>query len=105
MPILFYLLVPATHSSLRRLISVHGRYSYMRMSNLIYYSFYKNLTFILVQLWFSIFSGWAGQVRAAGDKVLPGDSSGAVNAHRWAKVGRHTTRESGRVQRDRDDRL
>jgi phospholipid-transporting ATPase len=27
--------------SLKRLVSVHGRYSYLRMSELIYYSFYK----------------------------------------------------------------
>ncbi|KAI8811238.1 hypothetical protein BJ742DRAFT_798686, partial [Cladochytrium replicatum] len=46
---------------LRRLLSVHGRYSYARMSRLILYSFYKNLAFITVQWWFGFVSGWSGQ--------------------------------------------
>jgi hypothetical protein len=53
----------AATRSLRRLISVHGRYSYMRLAQLVYYSFYKNLAFIFVQFWFGFFSGWSGQVR------------------------------------------
>jgi P-type E1-E2 ATPase len=47
---------------LRRLLAVHGRYSLMRMSELIYFSFYKNLTFITVQWWFGFVSAWSGQV-------------------------------------------
>ncbi|KAJ3219341.1 hypothetical protein HDU67_001560 [Dinochytrium kinnereticum] len=47
---------------LRRLIAVHGRYSYLRMSQLIYYSFYKNLTAITVQWWFGFYSLWSGQL-------------------------------------------
>ncbi|KAJ1566169.1 hypothetical protein HK096_002678 [Nowakowskiella sp. JEL0078] len=47
---------------LRRLISVHGRYSFMRMSLIILYSFYKNLAFITVQWWFGWVSGWSGQI-------------------------------------------
>ncbi|KAJ3277641.1 hypothetical protein HK104_003117, partial [Borealophlyctis nickersoniae] len=46
---------------LRRLMAVHGRYSYMRMSGLIFYSFYKNLTFITVQWWYGFMSAWSGQ--------------------------------------------
>ncbi len=47
---------------LRRLLTVHGRYNYLRMSGLIYYSFYKNLVFITVQWWFGFVSAWTGQV-------------------------------------------
>jgi P-type E1-E2 ATPase len=47
---------------LRRLLSVHGRYSYMRMAGLIYYSFYKNIVFITIQWWFGFVSAWTGQV-------------------------------------------
>ena len=51
---------------LSRLLTVHGRYSYMRLSGLIYYSFYKNLTFITVQWWFGFLSAWSGQVSICG---------------------------------------
>ena len=47
---------------LRRLLTVHGRYNYLRMTGLIYYSFYKNLVFITIQWWFGFVSGWNGQV-------------------------------------------
>ncbi|KAJ3061095.1 hypothetical protein HK102_009250, partial [Quaeritorhiza haematococci] len=46
---------------LRRLLSVHGRYSYNRIAQLILYSFYKNLVLITVQWYFGFFSGWSGQ--------------------------------------------
>ncbi|KAJ3111227.1 hypothetical protein HDU96_005884 [Phlyctochytrium bullatum] len=45
---------------LRRLLAVHGRYSYHRMAQLIYYSFYKNITAITVQFWFGFYSSWSG---------------------------------------------
>jgi len=38
--------------SLRRLLAVHGRYSYLRLTELIYYSFYKNIAFIIPVFWF-----------------------------------------------------
>ena len=57
--------------SLRRLISVHGRYSYMRMAQLVYYSFYKNLAFIFVQFWFGIYSGWSSQVKPCAPVLQP----------------------------------
>ncbi|KAJ1553815.1 hypothetical protein HK405_006810 [Cladochytrium tenue] len=44
-----------------RLLTVHGRYSYMRLAGLIFYSLYKNLTFITVQWWFGFFSDWSGE--------------------------------------------
>jgi phospholipid-transporting ATPase len=46
---------------LRRLLSVHGRWSYHRLTQLIFYSFYKNLTMITVQWWFGFVSQWSGQ--------------------------------------------
>ena len=49
---------------LRRLLTVHGRYNYLRMSGLIYYSFYKNLVFITIQWWFGFVSLWTGQVNS-----------------------------------------
>ncbi|KAJ3116115.1 hypothetical protein HDU96_010409 [Phlyctochytrium bullatum] len=45
---------------LRRLLAVHGRFSYLRMSQLIHYSFYKNLTAITVQWWYGFYSAWTG---------------------------------------------
>lgn len=48
---------------LRRLLSVHGRYNYLRMTGLIYYSFYKNFVFITIQWWFGFVSAWTGQVK------------------------------------------
>ncbi|KAI8612453.1 hypothetical protein BC830DRAFT_1136639 [Chytriomyces sp. MP71] len=47
---------------LKRLLVVHGRWSYMRLSNLIFYSFYKNLAFITIQFWFGFYSLWCGQL-------------------------------------------
>jgi phospholipid-transporting ATPase len=52
----------AQFKCLKRLLAVHGRYSYLRMSSLIMYSFYKNMAFILVQFWFGFFSAWSAQV-------------------------------------------
>ncbi|KAI8925711.1 hypothetical protein BC831DRAFT_459873 [Entophlyctis helioformis] len=46
---------------LERLLSVHGRFNYLRMCNLIFFSFYKNLAFITVQWWFGFFNAWSGQ--------------------------------------------
>ena len=47
--------------ALKRLIAFHGRYSYIRMANLIYYSFYKNITMIGLQFWYGFISGWSAQ--------------------------------------------
>ncbi|KAI9326698.1 HAD-like domain-containing protein [Zopfochytrium polystomum] len=46
---------------LTRLVAVHGRYSYMRLAGLIFYSLYKNFTFITVQWWFGFYSSWSRQ--------------------------------------------
>ncbi|RKP02642.1 hypothetical protein CXG81DRAFT_10520 [Caulochytrium protostelioides] len=46
---------------LRKLLLVHGGWAYARMSKLIVYSFYKNITLYMTQLWFAIDNGWSGQ--------------------------------------------
>ncbi|KAJ1919999.1 hypothetical protein IWQ60_007103 [Tieghemiomyces parasiticus] len=47
--------------SLRPLIAIHGRYSYLRIANIIFYSFYKNIVLITVQFWFGFNNAWSGQ--------------------------------------------
>lgn len=45
---------------LRRLLIVHGRWSYRRIAKLILYSFYKNCVLYLTQFFFIFFSGYSG---------------------------------------------
>nr|CAG4638244.1 EOG090X00X3 [Cyclestheria hislopi] len=47
---------------LRRLLLVHGASSYYRMCHLILYSFYKNITLYVMELWFALYSAWSGQI-------------------------------------------
>ncbi|KAL5460352.1 hypothetical protein EMCRGX_G033797 [Ephydatia muelleri] len=44
-----------------RLLLVHGAWNYSRLSKLILYFFYKNITLYLIQFWFALFSGFSGQ--------------------------------------------
>eukprot|EP01135_Chromosphaera_perkinsii_P011693 Nk52_evm16s2474 gene=Nk52_evmTU16s2474 len=46
---------------LARLLLVHGRWSYKRITWAILYFFYKNYTFILVNFWFSFYSAFSAQ--------------------------------------------
>ena len=46
---------------LSRLLLVHGRWNYRRMSMVLLYSFYKNITVALGTFVFSAFCGWSGQ--------------------------------------------
>ncbi|KAI9355344.1 hypothetical protein DFJ73DRAFT_825210 [Zopfochytrium polystomum] len=46
---------------LRKLLLVHGGWAYSRLSKLILYSFYKNITLYLIQLWFALENGYSGQ--------------------------------------------
>eukprot|EP00727_Mastigamoeba_balamuthi_P007991 m51a1_g3812 putative probable phospholipid-transporting atpase id isoform x2 (1077) ;mRNA; r:257639-262020 len=46
---------------LTRLLMVHGRYSMVRNSLLIKYSFYKNVAFFITQWWFAFFCRMSGQ--------------------------------------------
>ena len=53
---------------LERLLLVHGRWSYYRMSKFLRYFFYKNFAFTLCHIWFAFFCGFSAQVRSL--KVL-----------------------------------
>jgi phospholipid-transporting ATPase len=45
---------------LQTLLLIHGAWDYRRISTLILYSFYKNITFSMTQIWFSFYSGFSG---------------------------------------------
>lgn len=47
---------------LERLLLVHGRWSYFRMSKFLRYFFYKNFAFTLCHFWFAFFCGFSAQV-------------------------------------------
>lgn len=46
---------------LEKLLLVHGGWAYARICRLILYSFYKNITLYLIQLWFAIDNGFSAQ--------------------------------------------
>eukprot|EP00002_Diphylleia_rotans_P031678 TRINITY_DN6598_c0_g1_i1.p1 TRINITY_DN6598_c0_g1~~TRINITY_DN6598_c0_g1_i1.p1 ORF type:complete len:677 (+),score=127.31 TRINITY_DN6598_c0_g1_i1:1636-3666(+) len=46
---------------LLRLLLIHGRWSYIRTSRVILYSFYKNMALQLTQFWFAMLSAFSGQ--------------------------------------------
>ncbi|KAG0346180.1 hypothetical protein BG004_002265 [Podila humilis] len=46
--------------NLKRLLTIHGRYSYLRMSKIIFFSFYKSICLITVQFWFGFTNAWSG---------------------------------------------
>ncbi|MCO5558594.1 hypothetical protein L7F22_012180 [Adiantum nelumboides] len=46
---------------LTELLLVHGRLSYIRISKVVCYFFYKNLMFTLTQFWFNLYTGFSGQ--------------------------------------------
>uniref|UniRef100_M4BMT5 Phospholipid-transporting ATPase n=1 Tax=Hyaloperonospora arabidopsidis (strain Emoy2) TaxID=559515 RepID=M4BMT5_HYAAE len=45
---------------LERLLLVHGRWNYIRISKLVLYMFYKNITLVMVQYWYGYLSGASG---------------------------------------------
>ncbi|KAJ7072605.1 calcium transporting ATPase [Mycena amicta] len=47
---------------LKKLLLVHGAWSYQRLSKLILYSFYKNITLYMTQFWFAFFNNFSGQI-------------------------------------------
>ncbi|KAF2836691.1 putative phospholipid-transporting ATPase [Patellaria atrata CBS 101060] len=47
---------------LRKLLLVHGSWSYQRVSKVILYSFYKNIALFMTQFWFSFQNSFSGQV-------------------------------------------
>ncbi|KAI9238484.1 MAG: hypothetical protein BYD32DRAFT_367431 [Podila humilis] len=46
--------------NLKRLLTIHGRYSYLRMSKIIFFSFYKSICLITVQFWWGFMNAWSG---------------------------------------------
>jgi len=46
---------------LQRLLLIHGRNSYRRITKLILYCFYRNIALYITQFWFAIYNGWSGQ--------------------------------------------
>lgn len=46
---------------LKKLLLVHGTWSYHRLGKLILYSFYKNIALYMTQFWFTISNGFSGQ--------------------------------------------
>ncbi|CAI5758288.1 unnamed protein product [Candida verbasci] len=46
---------------LKKLLLVHGSWSYQRISTAILYSFYKNITLYMTQFWFVFTNGFSGQ--------------------------------------------
>jgi len=47
---------------LKTLLCVHGRYSFLRVSKMVYHSFYKNFVFTLIQFLYMTVSYWSGSV-------------------------------------------
>lgn len=48
---------------LQRLLLVHGRWSYRRISLFLRYFLFKTCSFALVHIWFGCFNGFSAQVR------------------------------------------
>jgi phospholipid-translocating P-type ATPase (flippase) len=46
---------------LKKLLLVHGRYSYIRITKLVQYFFFKNIAFTLPQFYFLFFNGFSGE--------------------------------------------
>ncbi|KAJ9049422.1 aminophospholipid translocase [Entomophthora muscae] len=46
---------------LRKLLLVHGAWSYQRLSRMILFSFYKNICLNMTQFWFTFSNGFSGQ--------------------------------------------
>jgi phospholipid-translocating P-type ATPase (flippase) len=46
---------------LQRLLLVHGRWNYRRIARLITFTFYKNITLYLTQMWFAMYNMFTGQ--------------------------------------------
>ncbi|KAJ2785942.1 aminophospholipid translocase [Coemansia interrupta] len=46
---------------LRKLLLVHGAWSYHRLSKMILFSFYKNIALYITQFWFALFNVFSGQ--------------------------------------------
>lgn len=47
---------------LKRLLLVHGRWSYYRMAKFLRYFFYKNFAFTMTHIWYALYCGYSAQV-------------------------------------------
>jgi len=47
---------------LLRLILIHGRWGYRRVSFLVCYYFYKNILLVFTEIWFATSNGYSGQM-------------------------------------------
>jgi len=47
---------------LKTLLCIHGRYSFLRVSKMVYHSFYKNIFLSMIQFFYMIISYWSGPV-------------------------------------------
>ena len=47
---------------MERLLLVHGRNGYIRVSKMICYYFYKNIVLVLTELHFAYWNGFSGQI-------------------------------------------
>ncbi|XP_078475034.1 phospholipid-transporting ATPase IA-like isoform X3 [Lampetra planeri] len=47
---------------LKKLLLVHGAWSYTRVAKCILYSFYKNVVLYIIELWFAFTNGFSGQI-------------------------------------------
>jgi phospholipid-transporting ATPase len=47
---------------LKKLLLVHGRWGYKRISTFICYYFYKNIIVVLTEIYFAFFNGFSGQI-------------------------------------------
>lgn len=48
---------------LQRLLLVHGRWSYRRVSLFLHYFLFKTVSFALAHIWFAFYNGYSAQVR------------------------------------------
>lgn len=56
---------------LQRLLLVHGRWSYRRISFFLRYFLFKTCSFALVHVWFGCFNGFSSQVRPEETSLHP----------------------------------
>ncbi|KAL2613362.1 hypothetical protein R1flu_025054 [Riccia fluitans] len=54
---------------LRRLLLVHGRWSYKRNREVVMYAFYKNIVYVLGNIYFAFFSGFSAQTLHSGMEI------------------------------------
>lgn len=69
---------------LRRLLLVHGRWSYMRICKFLRYFVYKTLVSMMVQIWYAFYSGFTAQVSC---RAQPSRVPGGAVSFPWPPGG------------------